>query len=314
LYIKSVCIFLLVIGKSNFTLSIMSSSSSRRTLFPCLEDGLNGSSRKLSLDGARSKSPGLTDLDLDSTDNVMSPRSFRSRARGFFSCFSDGKEKDTIRRASSTDKDNHISTAVRARRGTPSPAPPLPPSSPPPSSVTIAISESPSPPHVRPPAAGLPPLSEASKSSKDVNGIAKDERNSNRSTVSSKNNITYNRVYCNEFNEEYESIQYLMKIPANAKPGQRIVNVGGLKDCSVNVPEYIYPGETIVLMVNGLKKKRITSTGSTASTDSRVSIGSSLSSSSLSAEYYAGTAKMLSRVPSNLGMESVESALSPADV
>jgi hypothetical protein len=132
--------------------------------------------------------------------------------------------------------------------------------------------------------------------------------------VSSKNNITYNRVYCNEFNEEYESIQYLMKIPANAKPGQRIVNVGGLKDCSVNVPEYIYPGETIVLMVNGLKKKRITSTGSTASTDSRVSIGSSLSSSSLSAEYYAGTAKMLSRVPSNLGMESVESALSPADV
>jgi hypothetical protein len=72
LYIKSVCIFLLVIGKSNFTLSIMSSSSSRRTLFPCLEDGLNGSSRKLSLDGARSKSPGLTDLDLDSTDNVMS--------------------------------------------------------------------------------------------------------------------------------------------------------------------------------------------------------------------------------------------------
>jgi len=286
------------------------SSSSRRNLFPCLAEGSSGSDRKLSQDGGRSKSPGLTELDLDSTDNVMSPKSFRSRARGFFSCFSDGKEKE-IKRSSSTD--NSISSAVRSRRGTPPLLPPAPPSSPPPSSVTIDICESPSPPHMRPPpSACLPPLSEATKSSKDINGIAKSERNSKRSTVSSKNNITYNRLYCNEFNDEYESIQYLMKIPANANPGQRIVNVGGLKDCTLTLPDYINPGETIVLMVNGLKKKRVTSTGSTSSTSTT---GSSLSiGSSLSAEYYAGTARKLSRIPSNLGTETVETALKPADV
>lgn len=282
------------------------SSSGNNRFFPCLASSTDsGSDRNLS--------NRMGELDLDSGDNTVSKsssRSLGSRARGLFSCFSDGKEgrrSTSIESKRNNSTDNNISFAVRMSRDTPSksPAPSQAPS--PPSSVTINIYDSPSPPHMRPSAAistpAPPPPSSALAAEPSKSAREQPSSNSKRSMVKNNKNLTYNRLYCKEFKEDYEAIQYSMKIPLTAKPGQTIVNVGGLKDCSVVLPDYIVPGETVVLMVNGLKKKRVTSSNSTASTDTELSSSSSAasslsSSSSMSETYYAESAKALSRVPS----------------
>jgi hypothetical protein len=254
----------------------------------------------------------MRDVDLEGDITIPSRSSRIFSAKGFFACFGDGKEK---RESRSNSTDGKISAAVRLSRGSPSKSAPSssttkPRELSPPASVSISISESPSPPPRRPSSSSTPPFSPQSDVSKS--GAAKSDRNTKKTTVSSKN-ITYSRLYVCEYDEDYEPVQYLMKIPANAKPGQTVVNVGGLKDCSVVLPDYVYPGETVVLMVNGMRKKRVTSTNSSSSSDTRSTVETVLSNiSSRSDEYYAETAKIGSRCPSVQSFDALE-ALRPVD-
>jgi hypothetical protein len=55
-------------------------------------------------------------------------------------------------------------------------------------------------------------------------------------------------IHAREWKEGCKSTKFVMKVPVDAEPGALITNIGGRKNMSLRLPEYVYPGETVILI------------------------------------------------------------------
>lgn len=207
-------------------------------------------------------------IDMGTSSSPPTNKGFRNTsARSFFDCFSEDRS-----RHETPDKGRRYAAADREFSGTDANKSDVKLSSSPAKAVAIEINQSPSPPHVRRP--------QKQESFRSATETLADIKNRTPTLIQSKK-VSYNRLYCQEYSEEYTTVQFLMKIPLGTRPGQVIINIGGRSDCSVKLPDYVQPGETVVLIARG-ELKRVVSGASSASTATCATDGSVLNSRSFS--------------------------------
>ena len=199
-------------------------------------------------------------IDMGTSSSPPANKGFRnSSARSFFDCFSEERS-----RHETPDKGQRYAAADREFSGSDVSKMDSKMSTSPGKHVAIEINQSPSPPHVRRP--------QKQESFSSATETLADIKNRTPTLIQSKK-VSYNRLYCQEYSEEYTTVQFLMKVPLGTRPGQVIVNIGGRPDCSIKLPDYIYPGETVVLIARG-GQKRVVSGASSASTATCATDGS----------------------------------------
>lgn len=85
-------------------------------------------------------------------------------------------------------------------------------------------------------------------------------------------------VYSCEFEDGDEEVRFRMVIPSYGTPGKVITNVGGKPEISMIVPDDLSPGDEIILVVPGEKKRNSSkSYGTAATTETATSTSSIIS-------------------------------------